>query len=597
MIESPEHLKHLDLPALDALAADIRQKIITVCLKNGGHLGASLGAVEIALALHKSFNSPHEPIFWDVGHQAYAHKLLTGRWKQFETLRKKGGISGFLSRAESEHDVFGAGHSSTSLSAALAAAWARRVSDSWTIAVIGDGGLTAGLALEALQQIRGLDIGPMLIVVNDNQMSISPNVGAVPALLSDGKAADFFDALGLDYVGPMDGHDLSQLLGFLSGLRSNYLGRPVVLHLLTQKGRGYEPAESSPVLYHGVSPVSGGAKPGHTHATWSELFVEQLIEWARVDSKVVAITAAMPEGTGLNRFAELFPDRFFDVGIAEGHALTFAAGLAAQGFKPVVAIYSTFLQRGWDSLIHDIALQGLGVVIAVDRAGLVGADGPTHHGVFDITLARAVPGLSLWAPSGESEMAGVFDQLRVRDLAGPVLIRYPRGAVPLQSEDRFVEDGEGAHWRLVTEVPEHVQFKKAPWLLPFDKASFGLISFGHARKNSEAAIARATKAGNTVLHVQVNRIKPISKILRDYISIPGGAPWISVEEGVASGGAGEGLASLTSSAGARFSALGYPDAFVGQGGVGELEREAKVDVDTIAGAIHSALTVRAGAGF
>ena len=595
MIPSPEYLQQLDPTALGALAEDIRQKIVSVCLKNGGHLGASLGAVEIALALHRSFKSPEEPIFWDVGHQAYAHKLLTGRWDRFETLRKKNGISGFLSRTESEHDVFGAGHSSTSLSAALAAAWARRGSDSWTAAVIGDGGLTAGLALEALQQIRGLEIGPMLIVVNDNQMSISPNVGAVPALLSGGKAADFFDALDMDYVGPMDGHDLPQLLGFLNGLRKNYLGRPVVLHLLTQKGRGYEPAESSPVLYHGVSPVAAGTRAGNVAASWSGLFVDQLIEWAKVDPKVVAITAAMPEGTGLNQFAEVFPDRFFDVGIAEGHALTFAAGLAAQGYKPVVAIYSTFLQRGWDSLIHDIALQRLGVVIAVDRAGLVGPDGPTHHGVFDITLARAVPGLTLWAPSTAVEMTKAFVELQAGAQEGPVLIRYPRGAVPAKTEDLFVDDGDGASWRLLSGNPSHAEFKSAPWLLPAGETPLGVISIGHSRKNAELALAEVVPDGRSVLHVQVNRIKPISAKVRDYIGSQSGIRWVTVEEGVASGGAGEGLAAIASSAGIPFHVLGYPDEFVGQGGVSELEQVAGVDSGTIARVIRSILAGGNGA--
>jgi len=460
--------------------------------------------------------------------------------------------------------------------------------------VIGDGGLTAGLALEALQQIRGIDIGPLLVVINDNQMSISPNVGAVPALLSGGKAADFFDALGMDYVGPMDGHDLPQLLGFLSGLRNNYLGRPVALHVLTQKGRGYEPAESSPVLYHGVSPVSAGSKPSKGGATWSELFVEHLLDWAKADEKVVAITAAMPEGTGLNRFAEQFPERFFDVGIAEGHALTFAAGLAAQGLKPVVGIYSTFLQRGWDSIIHDIALQGLGVVIAVDRAGVVGPDGSTHHGVFDIVLGRSVPGVSVYAPSSSSELECVFGELRSKPGFGPTMIRYPRGAVAATRGSDFIDDGQGASWRLLSNDPSHEEYRKAPWCLPASGCALGVISIGHSRKNVEAALSQSQWPNAALLHVQLHRIKPLSDKLLAYIQSAESPPWISVEDGMIHGGAGEGLAARAAEAHRGFLVLGYPDRYIGQGSVSELERDSRVDAKAVAAAIRSQIESRTG---
>ena len=408
-------LKQMGAEELAALCEEIRQEIVAVCLKNGGHLGASLGTVEIAVALHRIFDSPQDKIVWDVGHQAYAHKLITGRAGRFKTLRTYGGLSGFLSREESEHDAFGAGHSSTSLSAALGFAYR---SDHWTVAVIGDGGLTAGLSFEALNNVHSPNqFGPFLVVLNDNQMSISENVGGIHQILSQGRAAEYFNLFGFDYVGPIDGHDLPTLLATLNGIHAAKTSRPILLHLMTQKGKGYSPAEARPAYYHGVGPaqpsdVSGKTKPlteaASPEKSWSDLFCEALIRAAEHDSKIVAITAAMSDGTGLIPFAEKFPERFFDVGIAEPHAATFAAGLAANGWKPVCAIYSTFLQRSFDALIHDIALQNLPVIFAVDRAGLVGADGPTHHGAFDLAYAGLIPGTRIYTPEFGLDLEGAL---------------------------------------------------------------------------------------------------------------------------------------------------------------------------------------------
>ncbi len=581
MISSPHQLRALDIHQLGELAEDLRQRIITVCLQNGGHLGASLGTVEMAIALHREMNSPEEPIIWDVGHQAYSHKLLTGRWEAFSKLRQLGGPSGFLSRAESPHDFFGAGHSSTSLSAALAAAWARRGTASWTTAVIGDGGLTAGLALEALQQIRGLELGPLLIVINDNQMSISPNVGAIPAILAEGKAAAFFDALGLDYVGPMDGHDLSQILGFLEGVKKNYLGRPVVLHLLTQKGRGYEPAESDPAGYHGISPVGAGAIPpadsgglDRNRPSWSEVFSRQVRDWARTDKRIVAITAAMPEGTGLSSFAQEFPDRFFDVGIAEGHALTFAAGLAAQGLIPIVALYSTFAQRGIDSLLHDIALQGLGVIVALDRAGIVGADGPTHHGAFDLVFSRMIPNVSIHTPSTGADLDQIFRGLKAANgPGGPLIIRYPRGPAPSGPAFGGDEYGKtmtldhGGGLRITT---GHV-------------ASVLLISVGHASEKAARAASRVVHDGHDVTHVNLKRIKPLPEELLELLSSGNYRQVITVEEGARNGGVGELIASICSNypMPPRVSIIGYQDQFLPHGTLAQVEEFAGVSSENI----------------
>jgi 1-deoxy-D-xylulose-5-phosphate synthase len=570
---SPAHLHSLGTDELLQVAVEIRQRILSVCLTHGGHLGASLGAVELAIALHSVFESPREPILWDVGHQAYAHKLLTGRSDRFDTLRQAGGISGFLSRKESAHDVLGAGHSSTSLSFGLALAWEKQRSSAtqsdWTIAVIGDGALSSGLALEALHQLDTLDTAPMLIVLNDNQMSISPNVGGIAGLLGRGEAPEWFDLLGCDFVGPVDGHDLETLLGTLRGIRANPRGRPVVLHVLTQKGKGYAPAEEQPAHYHGVSPVgAGGGTPGKSY---SEVFGEALCGLAEADEKVVAITPAMAEGSGLVGYRKQFPERFVDTGIAEAHAVTFAAGLAAQGLKPVVSIYSTFLQRAVDSVIHDVALQELPVVFAVDRAGLVGADGPTHHGNFDLAYLGMIPGMHLYCPSTAQDLSLQLKHcLSDSERKAPAAIRYPRGVAP------SISGQPGA-----LELRWNSQPSSEPRVVA--------LALGAAEKRVLSAVSQlsATERSDVAV-LTVLRAKPFPVELIEFLRARPGVPVVWVEDGVARGGCGEALLSELGPRTSAFQLLAYPDRFIDQGTVSQQEAWVGSDVAAILRAIRSA---------
>ncbi|MBF0446354.1 MAG: 1-deoxy-D-xylulose-5-phosphate synthase, partial [Magnetococcales bacterium] len=446
-IDSPFALRRLKEDELPRLSEQVRELTIDSVSKTGGHLGASLGVVELTVALHYTFETPEDILIWDVGHQSYPHKILTGRQDEMCTLRQEGGLSGFTKRSESSYDPFGAGHSSTSISAALGFAIANRnlKEDRWAVAVIGDGAMSAGMAFEALNNAGSFDSDlKLLVILNDNEMSISPNVGALSASLSrmlsgqvytrlkDGtgkmlgkismplldaarKAEEhvkgmlipgtFFEELGFDYFGPVDGHDFNQLLPTLNNIKQ--LDGPVLLHVVTKKGKGFAPAEANPCTYHGVSPFdrNKGVLPTNgKKATYTHVFSDTLIELAQNNNKIMAITAAMPEGTGLNEFQKRFPDRFFDVGIAEQHAVTFAAGLACNGHIPVVAIYSTFLQRAFDQVAHDVVLQDLPVIFALDRAGLVGADGATHAGVLDLTFLRSLPGLVIMTPADENEL-------------------------------------------------------------------------------------------------------------------------------------------------------------------------------------------------
>ncbi len=573
LAQGPGALKRMSLHELLAVAEDIRQKIVTTCLTNGGHLGASLGVVDLAIALHYVFESPSEPLIWDVGHQAYAHKLLTGRWGRFSTLRQGSGISGFLSREESPHDVFGAGHSSTALSAALAMAYARSKSQLWSVAIVGDGGLTAGVALEALNNARGLERGPFLLVLNDNQMSISGTVGSLSHLFATGTARDFFELMGFEYVGPLDGHDLGVLIGTLQGIKTGpQNGRPVLLHVLTQKGKGYAPAEDSPSIYHGVSPVAAKAKdkaPAPTASTpqqtYSDAFGEALCELAEKDEKIVAITAAMPEGTGLTEFARRFPNRFFDVGIAEPHAVTFAAGLATQGLRPVVAIYSTFLQRAFDSLIHDVALQGLGVTVAIDRAGLVGADGPTHHGMFDLSYLGMIPGFTVSAPACIQDLR---TELAHAVVSGkPWAIRYPRGAGPKE----FATAGP-VRWHQTAASPQLI-----------------VVGVGSAAMRVLTAARAVDPQGQAVTAVSITLIKPVAAELTEYAIAHPEAQILTVEDGVVRGGFGQ---SWFAGLGVRrraMVALGYPDTFVPHGTQQSLDESLGLSASAIEQSLRAAL--------
>jgi 1-deoxy-D-xylulose-5-phosphate synthase len=563
-LQLPQDLKTLNVEELEALGEEIRQQIVAVCLKNGGHLGASLGAVDFTLALHRIFDSPKDKIVWDVGHQAYAHKLLTGRFDRFDSLRTTGGLSGFLTREESEHDVFGAGHSSTALSAALGFAYR---SDNWTVAVVGDGGLTAGVSLEALNNIQSPNhFGPFLIVLNDNQMSISENVGGIHHLLSNGQGADFFQLFGLEYVGPLNGHDLPTLLATLNGIRTARPDRPILLHLHTQKGKGYSPAEARPQLFHGVGPVQVSGKTlaptdvatPSTERSWSDVFGEAITRAADRDPKVVAVTAAMSDGTGLLPFSKRHSERFFDVGIAEPHAVTFSAGLAANGWKPICAIYSTFLQRALDALIHDVALQKLPVIFAVDRAGLVGADGPTHHGVFDLTIANAVPEIHAYVPEVAGDLSGALGEA----LSGgfPAMIRYPRGKAkedPKRPFESFrISDSEG-------EITSSLSGKKR-WII-----SFGPI--GTRLRRILAAVPESSR--KSWIHISIIRAKPVSEDLLRLLRA-GAADCEKVlffEEGSLRGGFSAEMARELGVADTKIFA--YPDRFIRHGSPSDLEEE------------------------
>jgi 1-deoxy-D-xylulose-5-phosphate synthase len=488
-INSPKDLKKLNLRELNHLADEIREKIVATVASNGGHLASNLGVVELSIAMHRVFNSPDDKIVWDVGHQCYAHKLLTGRLESFSSLRKYGGIAGFPKRSESVHDAFNTGHASTSISAALGLLAAERMmgGKAHAIAVIGDGALTGGLAYEALSHAGHLAL-PLIVILNDNKMSISASVGGLSKYLSrlsmkekyqtfrrhfDAMAKkipfigeaffsivlrlkravkavfytdNFFVDLGFEYVGPIAGHSIAALTSVFEDVRR--LNRPVVIHVITRKGKGYGFAEDEPDSYHGVGSfsVDGGIAQGDQgrRRTFSENFSEALIEAAKRDRRVIALTAAMQKGTGLSGFREAFPDRFFDVGIAEEHAATFAAGLAARGLRPVVAVYSTFIQRAVDQVIHDAALQKLPVIFALDRAGFVGEDGETHQGLFDIAIFRSVPNLSILCPASGNELRLLLDWALEKS-SGPVMIRYPKAYCP-EEIDAFslpVETGRG----------------------------------------------------------------------------------------------------------------------------------------------------------
>jgi 1-deoxy-D-xylulose-5-phosphate synthase len=487
-INFPSDLRRLKIEDLSQVARELRVDMIESVSKTGGHLGAGLGVVELTVALHYVFNTPDDRLIWDVGHQAYPHKLLTGRRSRFSTLRQEGGISGFTRRAESEYDPFGAAHSSTSISAGLGMAMARDLKGEArnVISVIGDGALSAGMAFEALNNAGALN-ARLIVILNDNDMSIAPPSGALSAYLAKlatgktyydarnigkkltsylGKKADaaiqravghvrgfvtggtLFEELGFYHIGPIDGHDLDSLVSILSNVRDNAKG-PVLIHVVTKKGKGYGPAEAAADKYHGVNKfnvITGAqAKPPSNAPSYTKVFGQSLVAEAVLDERIVAVTAAMPSGTGLDLFGEAFPSRCFDVGIAEQHGVTFAAGLAADGMKPFVAIYSTFLQRAYDQIVHDVAIQKLPVRFPIDRAGYVGADGPTHCGAFDVGYLAALPGFVVMAASDEAELKHMVRTAAAYD-EGPISFRYPRGdgvGVDLPERGSILEIGRG----------------------------------------------------------------------------------------------------------------------------------------------------------
>ncbi len=590
-IDSPQDLKALSSEELGALAAEIREEIISVVSQNGGHLAPNLGVVELSLALHYVFNPPRDKIIWDVGHQAYTHKLITGRRRRFHTLRRYRGISGFPKREESPYDCFGTGHASTAISAALGMAKARNLKgeDYKIVAVVGDGSLTAGLAFEGLNNVGASDTD-IIVVLNDNKMSISPSVGAFSKYLTNvltvpsynrlraeiwdfiGRLPEFggklqaavrrldeslkglvlpgifFEELGFRYIGPLDGHDLPLLVKTLEAIKG--LKEPILFHALTEKGKGYKLAQENLPKFHGLGAfdkVTGEVKKSK-NPSYSQVFGKTIEDLAEREERIVAITAAMSLGTGLEGFSKRFPQRFYDVGIAEQHAVTFAAGLATQGLRPVVAIYSTFLQRAYDQIIHDVALQKLPVVFAIDRGGLVGEDGPTHHGSFDLSYLRAIPNLILMAPKDEVELRQML-YTAIRYEKGPVAVRYPRGAgfgLPWEGRWRRLKIGS---WEVLKEGEDLVILAVGSMVYPALKAAESLSKW-------------------RVGVVNCRFIKPMDTAILQKIAEKG-IPILTVEENSSLGGFGSGVLETWAELGlppTRIELMGIPDKFIEHGG-------------------------------
>ena len=606
-INHPARLRELAVEQLPALAEELRRFLIESVAQTGGHLSSNLGTIELTLALHYVYNTPEDRLVWDVGHQTYAHKILTGRREGMARLRSHGGVSGFPKRSESEFDTFGVGHSSTSISAALGMAQATRLKgeNRHTVAIIGDGAMSAGQAFEALNN-AGVADANMLVILNDNDMSISPPVGALhkhlarilsgstfnaarkagekmlsvaPSLLEFANRVEghvkgllspgtLFEELGFNYIGPIDGHDLDARIPTLQNLQK--LPGPQFLHVITKKGQGYKLAEADPVRYHGVSkfqPDQGldGEKPAE-RPSYTQIFGDWLCDMAATDDRLVAITPAMGEGSGMMRFAERFPTRYFDVGIAEQHAVTFAAGLACEGLRPVLAIYSTFLQRGYDQLLHDVALQNLPVVFALDRGGLVGADGPTHHGTFDLSYITCIPNMVLMTPADENECRQMLTTAFRHD--GPAAVRYPRGA------------GMG------------VKPEKTLGALPVGKGEIrrqgrrvALLAFGAMLA---PALAAAEELDATVANMRF--VKPIDRELILQLAAEHSL-LVSVEENVLIGGAGAEVARVLEDAGStvNFVRIGLPDRFIDHGDQALLLAETGLDKNGILQKVHSCL--------
>ncbi|EAG7927344.1 1-deoxy-D-xylulose-5-phosphate synthase, partial [Listeria monocytogenes] len=566
-IKDPSFMKRLDIQELEALAADIRAFLITSTSKSGGHIGPNLGVVELTIALHYSFNSPKDKFIWDVGHQSYVHKILTGRANQFGTLREHGGLDGFPKRKESIHDVFETGHSSTSLSAAAGMVIARDIKkeDFYVIPIIGDGALTGGMALEALNHIG--DMGKdMIVILNDNDMSIAPNVGAIHNILGKLRTSDtskqtktnvdgaFFEELGFMYLGPIDGHDIEEVITNLE-LAKRAKG-PVLLHIVTKKGKGYQPAElDSRGTWHGTGPykVETGSfiKPAKRAASWSSVISNELIRLAEMDERIVAITPAMPVGSKLEKFAKAFPERFFDVGIAEQHATTMAAGLATQGMKPFLAIYSTFLQRAYDQLVHDVCRQKLNVVIGIDRAGLVGADGETHQGIFDISFLNSIPNMTISMPKDEVEARQLMDTaFSYND--GPFAIRYPRGeatGVQVVESNTLIPIGQ---WETIIQ--------------PLDAV---ILTFGPTIELALKAAEQLEIEGYRVGVINARYIKPLDEALLHQI-LKQKIPILTVEESLLKGGFGASVLEFIEANNYRdviMHRIGLPDEFISHGSV------------------------------
>ena len=611
-INSPADLKQLSRSDLPILASEIRQVIVDVVSKNGGHLAPNLGAVELAIAIHYVFNAPDDKIIWDVGHQSYAHKLLTGRRERFHTLRQYDGVCGFTRMSESPYDAFTTGHSSTSISAGLGIASAKclKKETSKVIAVIGDGAMTAGLAYEGLNQAGDIH-KDLIVILNDNDMSIAPNVGALSSLLSRTFSAKYlqdfrqeikdflkslpkigddiyqlakrskesfktfitpgmlFEAFNFEYFGPINGHKLNHLIDILNNIK--LLNEPVLLHVTTKKGKGYPPAEKNPTYYHGVGRFNADTgedinKESYV-PTYTEVFGDTLLKMAETDDRIIAVTAAMPEGTGLVKFAETYPDRFFDVGIAEQHGVTFAAGLATEGFKPVVAIYSTFLQRAYDQILHDVCIEALPVVFAVDRGGIVGEDGATHNGIFDLSYFRSLPNMVVMAPKDENELVRMLTTALAHN--GPIAVRYPRGTaagVKMENQDVPIPIGKG-------EV-----LKKGDDVL--------ILAIGTSVSEALSAHSTLMEQGISATVVNCRFVKPLDSDLIGSLArkIP---RIITVEENVRQGGFGSAVLECLSDqriTGFLLECIGIPDTFVEHGSQNFLRSKYGIDAPAIVNA-------------
>jgi 1-deoxy-D-xylulose-5-phosphate synthase len=607
-ISSPADLRALPEARLPEVCTALRGAIIDTISKTGGHLAAGLGAVELAVALHYVFDTPRDRLIWDVGHQGYPHKMLTGRRDWFATIGRKGGMGKFLRRQESEYDVFGAGHAGTSISAAtgIAEAIRRRGGMDRTIAVIGDGALTAGMAYEGLNNAGYLRLSRLVVVLNDNGMSISRNVGALTSFLARRWSAPqtrrlkhgvrafleslpvggdqmvelarraeqafktfispamLFEGLGFNYIGPIDGHNVAQLVETLRNARDiEGNENPVLIHCLTHKGYGYEPSQADPVKYHGVSKfeVSSGTMEASKGGppSWTGAFAEALIELARTDPRIVGITAAMAGGTGLDQFQRVFPDRFYDVGIAEQHAVTFAGGLAIEGLKPVCAIYSTFLQRAFDQIVHDICIQNLDVTFALDRAGIVGADGATHQGFYDLAYLRALPNMVIMAPKDENELRQMLKT--AIEHPGPAALRFPRGdalGVPLDVDIKALPIGEAELLR--------------------DGSDVALVALGHSVEAAREAAERLAAEGISAAVLNARFAKPLDRRWLSELARRCRA-MVVVEEHSAEGGFGSAVAAALAEAGLQLPLrlLGIPDRVIEHGGSGEWQAELGLD--------------------
>ena len=601
-IDLPDDLRALPANQLPQLAEEIRAFLIDSVSKTGGHLAAGLGVVELTIALHYVFNTPYDRLIWDVGHQAYPHKILTGRKQQMSSLRKKDGLSGFPRREESEYDTFGVGHSSTSISAALGMAVAaeKQGIKREIVAIIGDGALSAGMAFEALNHAGSIDTD-LLVILNDNDMSISSPVGAVSKYLTkilssrtynkmrDGSRSAFkslpgvvglmerweehmkgmvipgtlFEELGFNYMGPIDGHDLNGLIATLENLKQ--IKGPRFLHVVTQKGKGYDPAEGNPSFYHGVTPFdpeTGEPEGKAGGKTFTQVFGQWICDAAETDERVIAITPAMCEGSGLVKYAQQFPDRYYDVAIAEQHAVTLAAGMACDGLKPVVAIYSTFLQRAYDQLIHDVALQNLDVTFAVDRAGLVGADGATHAGSFDLSYARCIPNMVVMVPADEKETRLMLQT--ALQYPGPALVRYPRGTGPGAEEEQGLQTIEIGKAEIVRKG-----------------TSIALLVYGELLAT---ALVAAEKLDATVVNMRF--VKPLDEALLKAICAEHDV-LVTMENNAVQGGAGSAVAEFVqtlpvkTNGPIRILHLGIPDEFIEHATQQEQLAQSGLDVDSI----------------